>query len=151
MSKRWKLGEVEYEVQELEVGQDQEIMKLLEENDLLDMSRLTLSKLFQVLGAEQKLQRLFALILVPVNGRFELEKVQEIEAHTARLKNSAALEVAEDFFGKNRDFLSKLEGYFQNIMEMIKNKTSELEEALKKAQSITLTPSSLNSREATLA
>lgn len=136
MAKRWKLGEMEFQVDELTIAQDQEIMRLFVECNLTDFSTLTAAKIMSALGAQRKLQEFFALVLIPVNGAFDLGRLNEISLLAANMKNSAALEVAEDFFAKNSAFWKKLDGYFSKLTLLIKSRLAEIEQTLKKAESM---------------
>jgi len=145
MSKRWKLGEKEYIVEELEISQDQEIMKLLRACGVTDLSNLNADTILYALGEKELLQKFFALVLVPVNGAFDKAAVPELETHTAKMKNTTALEVAEDFFGRNKSFFNKLEGYFQKLMKTIQGKVAEVEKQMSRVRPTSTAASSSNS------
>lgn len=148
MAKRYKLGEIEFEVGELTIAQDQEIMRLLMECELTDLTNLSAARLMQALGAQKKLQEFFALILMPVNGGFDLSRVEEFAKLAGAMRNSAALEVAEDFFDRNRAFFKKLDAYFQKLVDLMKRRAEEIEKTLSRAQT-NISASSSNSPKAT--
>lgn len=148
MAKRYKLGEIEFQVDELTIAQDQEIMRLLAECDLTDLTNLSAAKLMQALGAQRKLQEFFALILTPVNAAFDLSRIDEVAALAGAMKNTTALEVAEDFFDKNRAFFKKLDAYFQKLVDLMKRRAEEIEKTLSRAQ-MNMSASSSNSPGAT--
>lgn len=148
MAKRYKLGEIEFQVDELTIAQDQEIMRLLAECDLTDLTSLSAAKLMQALGAQRKLQEFFALILTPVNAAFDLSRIDEVATLAGAMKNTTALEVAEDFFDKNRAFFKKLDAYFQKLVDLMKRRAEEIEKTLSRAQT-NISASSSNSPKAT--
>jgi len=145
MSKRYTIGEKEFEVPELCIAQDQALVQLLTECGVTDLANIDVARLLRAVGEQKKLQRFFALILVPVNAEFDEAKIDEIELLAAKMKNTTAFEVAEDFFDKNRAFWSKLDGYFRQIMTMLESKLGEMEKVLSRFISPTIPPLSSKS------
>lgn len=110
--KRYKLGEQEFFVALLNVNQDVEIARILRRCGVLS-GEFTADTVIAAVTEHDELHHFLATILVPVNGKFEKDKLVERMQLVGELDSEMMVEVIQDFFGKNGSWAKKLEGIFE--------------------------------------
>jgi len=106
--KRFTIDGKEFFVQELCIAQDELLAELLSHFDLARLMDLDTQEFLQRVAEKKLLRRFLAILLIPVNGEFDEDKIPEIEEHTKKAPTGTALEVARDFLSKNENWLGYL-------------------------------------------
>lgn len=98
---------------ELTLEQDEKISDLLELvqiNDLKDFGDLSLAQIAQVLFKKKVLVKLLSIVLIPADGGVALS-----EKETAKITNTLAMEIIEDFFTLNASLMSVLKSLLSGL------------------------------------
>lgn len=110
--KQFKIGDKNFFVPLLNVNQDVEIAKILQRCGVLS-GDFSAEKIIAAITEHDELHHFLATILVPVNGKFEKDKLGERMAEVGELDSDMMVEVIQDFFGKNGSWAKKLESIFE--------------------------------------
>jgi len=119
--KTYTIAGTEYVVKELTFAQDEVLLEVMAASGLLDIDslhELPIGELIMKLSAQKLLRKFFAVLIVPKDGEYEEEKLEEMMAVIGKATNPQLEGIYKDFLSSNGAFLKRLRGYMVNLFKL---------------------------------